>query len=172
MTDLPAQQPGSAVPRDRDVIAVDGAGQRLVSLARVAEDLVDTGVPCPLALVVVRDGRGRVLLGRNRWRGTFELPGGTRDAHEPARAAAERELHEETGLTAALAWVGIAEFELVGPVRRERAAVFVATTDAQPHAADGELTELAWAAPDVSPPPGTSPLDWAIALWAVSPIRA
>ena len=50
-----------------------------------------------------------------------------RDGDESARAAAERELGEETGLNVALTWAGIAEFDLVGPARRERAAVYVAT---------------------------------------------
>jgi 8-oxo-dGTP diphosphatase len=160
--------PGPAVGGHPAAIATDAAGQRLVALTRADEEHLDGGAPCPLALVVVRDDEDRVLLGRNRWRGTFELPGGMRDGSEPARDAAQRELREETGLGAALSWVGIADFELVGPARRERAAVYSATADGEPHLADGELTELAWAAPDDPPPAGTSPLDWAIARWAVS----
>jgi 8-oxo-dGTP diphosphatase len=173
VTDHPAlTDPSLSVGGHPAAIATDAAGQRLVALTRSGEEHLDGGVPCPLALVVVRDDHGRVLLGRNRWRGSFELPGGMRDGAEPARAAARRELREETGLSAALSWVGIADFELVGPVRRERAAVYAATADGEPHLADGELTQLAWAAPDDPPPAGTSPLDWAIARWAVSASRA
>ncbi|MYU35674.1 NUDIX domain-containing protein [Streptomyces sp. SID8358] len=48
--------------------------------------------------VVVRDGQGRILLGRHR-DGTWELPGGKVDpTHESVAAAAARELREETGL--------------------------------------------------------------------------
>lgn len=51
--------------------------------------------------VIVRDGQGRILLGRHH-SGTWELPGGKVDpTHESIAAAAVRELREETGLEAA-----------------------------------------------------------------------
>jgi ADP-ribose pyrophosphatase YjhB (NUDIX family) len=58
-----------------------------------------TGIAC--AGAVVRDGRGRVLLvlrGQPPAQGTWSLPGGRVEGGESARAAAEREVLEETGV--------------------------------------------------------------------------
>src|SRR4051794_9433749 len=95
-------------------IAVDEHGQALVAF-EYGPELIGSergGVPCPLALVVVVVDE-EVLLGLNRWRRSWELPGGMLEAAESPRQAATRELLEETGVALAaddLQWVGLATF--------------------------------------------------------------
>ena len=82
----------------------------------------------PLALVVVRDTEGRVLLVHDAWKRYLELPGGVVEAGESFHQAATRELAEETGLrvgqhvselqAAAVAW-----FRLGAERRDELASV-------------------------------------------------
>lgn len=49
--------------------------------------------------VLVRDDAGRVLLVNPTYKEYWDLPGGMAEENEPPRAAAERELREELGLT-------------------------------------------------------------------------
>ena len=81
-----------------------------------------------------------------------------------------RELGEETGVVLTpdqLAWAGYAVFDLVNPPRRELAAVFAARlTDRPCVEASDELVEVSWCDLD-TPPMGHTPLDIAIARWAI-----
>lgn len=49
--------------------------------------------------VLIRDEQGRILLVNPTYKPYWDLPGGMAEANESPRAAAERELREELGLT-------------------------------------------------------------------------
>jgi ADP-ribose pyrophosphatase YjhB (NUDIX family) len=49
--------------------------------------------------VLIRDEQGRILLVNPTYKPFWDLPGGMAEANESPRAAAERELREELGLT-------------------------------------------------------------------------
>ncbi|MEA5358747.1 NUDIX hydrolase [Amycolatopsis sp., V23-08] len=49
--------------------------------------------------VLITDQAGRVLLVDPTYKEGWDIPGGMAEANEPPRVAAERELHEELGLT-------------------------------------------------------------------------
>lgn len=147
-------------------LAIDARGQALTGFDRHPEitGSVHRVVPCPFALVVL-EAEGGLLLGLNRGRGEWELPGGLLGGETPRRAAA-RELLGETGVQCPddqLRWVGLAEFALVDPPRTELAAVFVAISERRPAVQrSDELTEVGWFRPG-DPLAVHSPLDLTIA---------
>ena len=108
-----------------DVLAQDSRGNALLSFRSGAEsDLDELDLPCPLALVIAWH-EGRCLLVFDRWKQAWELPGGGREAAEDTRAAARRELLEETGVVAgALEYLGVARFRLASDGREEYGAVY------------------------------------------------
>lgn len=152
-------------------IAVDAHGQAFAAFERGPEIYggEHRGLPSPLALVIV-EVEEQILFGLNRWRGLWELPGGTLDEGEPPRQAAHRELREETGVAlpdVELRWAGLAAFNLVNPSRTELAAVFAATLEKRPSTKNSEeLPRLGWFRIDV-PPSTHAPLDLAVARTAL-----
>ncbi|MET8853985.1 NUDIX hydrolase [Amycolatopsis sp. NPDC004625] len=142
----------------------DRAGNVLLAVRRVAERELP---PVAASLVVVRHA-GAVLLMLDRRRGQWELPGGVREPGETAREAAVRELAEETGLRGvALTFAAVAEFDLVGPVRRELLAVYRTELAAVPRLTlSGEGLGFRWWPPGGPAGPATSPLDAELAARA------
>lgn len=150
----------------------DRHGNRLVGLEVIAEvDLGETTahIPLPLSLVVAIHA-GSVLFIFNRWRKEWELPGGMIEDSESPRVAAQRELHEETGIaTSALQFESRALFELQNPERREHAAVYSTLLATLPLlVANEEAVDFMWWAPGQFVEENMSVLDAAIATAIVS----
>lgn len=107
-----------------------------------------------IAHALFRDAAGRVLLLETVYKPDWELPGGVAESGEPPRAAAEREIEEELGLTVQLGqpliadwmppylgWSDAVEFIFDGGQLDDATALSLA-----PH--DGEIREVHWVAPE------------------------
>lgn len=104
----------------------------------------------PIAVALLRDGAGRVLLVRKRGTAAFMQPGGKIEPGEDARAALARELCEELGLAADpddLGHLGRAE----APAANEPGVTVVAEIFGLaahgPVRAQAEIAEIAWVDP-------------------------
>ena len=112
--------------------------------------------------IVVRDDLGRVLLGKRAvgWgAGEWCIPCGSLEWGEDVRAAAERELLEETGLRARAGEVVAVHSNFHDPERLTVGIWFAGEDVAgEPVPADGELSEVGYFDP-AEPPPLAFPTD-------------
>ena len=112
--------------------------------------------------IVVRDDGGRVLLGKRAvgWgAGEWCIPCGSLEWGEDVRAAAERELLEETGLRARAGEVVAVHSNFHDPERLTVGIWFAGEgVEGEPVPADGELSEVGYFDP-AEPPPLAFPTD-------------
>lgn len=112
--------------------------------------------------IVVRDAEGRVLLGKRAvgWgAGEWCIPCGSLEWGEDVRAAAARELLEETGLRARAGEVVAVHSNFHDPERLTVGIWFAGEdVEGEPVPADGELSEIRYFDP-ASPPPLAFPTD-------------
>ncbi|MEU1346746.1 NUDIX domain-containing protein [Streptomyces sp. NPDC005795] len=118
--------------------------------------------------VIVRDGQGRILLGRHH-SGTWELPGGKVDpTHESIAAAAVRELREETGLEAAEREVCVFAMlhDAVHGINRVTMAALVTVGDGAARVTEPHLISTwRWIRPEDLPAPLFDPSAQILAAW-------
>lgn len=112
---------------------------------------------------VLRDGEGRVLLGRRargEYAGQWCIPCGYVEWDEDVRAAAVRECAEETGLEVALGAVIAVHSNFHNREKQSVGIWFAARSlGGEPRPSDGELTELGWFDPGLPPSPLAFPTD-------------
>lgn len=119
---------------EHDVIRPDGEKgyYGVIRVRRLAVGVLPIEADGSVHLV----GQWRFPLGRYSW----EMPEGGGEPGEDARECAERELAEETGLSAQT-WEKVLEMDLSNSLTDEQAVIFVATGLA-PGAAHPEATEV------------------------------
>lgn len=104
----------------------------------------------PIAVALIRNSAGEVLLVRKRGTDAFMQPGGKLEPGEEARTALARELHEELGLGIEgdrLRYLGRAEAPAANePGVTVRAEIFAVHVD-HPVAAQAEIAEAVWIDP-------------------------
>jgi 8-oxo-dGTP pyrophosphatase MutT (NUDIX family) len=106
------------------------------------------------AVVLLRDEKGRLLLGRKPREQAWCLPGGLVERREEPRTTAVRELREEAGVRLAPEALSPAPPGAIAyPARQGLDLIFTgrAPTDQEPHPDGIELAEVAWYALDELP---------------------
>ncbi|MFI7285684.1 NUDIX hydrolase [Streptomyces anulatus] len=127
-------------------LAADGRGNSLISFAWGAEAAPPLDAPLPAALVALWRA-GRVLMVFDRYRQSWELPGGSIEENESPRQAAARELLEESGQQPdeRLRFIGYARFVLAPDRRTEYLALYAGScTKTRPFEPTEEIAAIHW----------------------------
>ncbi|WP_073502990.1 NUDIX hydrolase [Actinacidiphila paucisporea] len=127
-------------------LAADDRGNALLSFTRGNERTPPGDAPLPAALVALWHA-GRVLMVFDRYRRSWELPGGRIEVGESPRQAAVRELMEESGQEAGgpLQFVGYARSMLAPDQRTEYAALFTGhCAEIRDFQVNDEITAIHW----------------------------
>ncbi|XEC96682.1 NUDIX domain-containing protein [Paenibacillus tarimensis] len=112
-------------------IVTDKKGNILLDIFEIKEEDIDSitlDAPLTHSLIVVRYQENFLLM-HNKWRNSWELPGGVIEQGETARECVIRELFEETNQTVdQVEFKGLMKFDLQpsfhGPKRMEYGALF------------------------------------------------
>ncbi|MDQ0771782.1 8-oxo-dGTP pyrophosphatase MutT (NUDIX family) [Streptomyces aurantiacus] len=137
------------IDRAAKPLVVDDRGNVLAVFDRGAEGVAPTDAPMPASLVALWHG-GKVLMVFDRFRQSWELPGGVIEPGETPRQAAVRELLEEADQRSdsPLRFTGYAGFVLrsAEPAERaEYAALFTGqTTSPRGFRANDEISAICW----------------------------
>ncbi|MGW2296840.1 NUDIX hydrolase [Streptomyces violaceorubidus] len=152
-------------------LATDGRGNALIAFTWEDEATPPGDAPLPAALVALWC-TGRVLMVFDRYRQSWELPGGRIEQGESPRQAALRELMEESGQEpdGPLRFVGYAKFVLAPDQRVEYLAVFAGhCAGARDFQANEETAAVHWWDPHEAPPGHVQHLDAYLAELTRSP---
>jgi 8-oxo-dGTP pyrophosphatase MutT (NUDIX family) len=134
-----------AFPADEN-LAADGRGNFLISFTKGGEAAPPQDAPLPAALVALWRA-GRVLMVFDRYRQSWELPGGGIEEGESPRQAAARELMEESGQQSdeRLRFIGYARFVLAPDRRSEYLALYAGScTEARAFEPTEEIAAIRW----------------------------
>jgi 8-oxo-dGTP diphosphatase len=129
-------------------IARDNRGNELLAFIPGEEtdlESLEQELHCAFSLVLLWH-HGRCLLVFDRWKQAWELPGGAREDGESPRAAALRELAEETGeRPPSLEYLGVTRIRLASDGREELGAIYQARTDRpQQFEPNDEIEKVTW----------------------------
>ena len=132
-------------------IATDNRGNALLAFTPGEEsdlERLEQALPCAFSLVLVWH-HGRCLLVFDRWKQNWELPGGAREEGETPRAAALRELAEETGeRPTSLDYLGVVRIRLVSDGHEELGAIYQTHIDQPiPFKPNNEIERVTWWTP-------------------------
>lgn len=133
---------GSAHPP----LAVDDRGTELLSFAPGEESVPPNDAPVAASLVALWR-EDRILLVFDRYRQSWELPGGGVEEGESLRQAAVRELREESGQEpdGALRFTGFAKFVVAPDRRTEYLALFAGhCAEVRDFRANEEIAAIRW----------------------------